>query len=142
MYTTCVMRAPWAKPRPGGQHLPRDLPHRQVAAQPHGPGEAEGAAEAAADLGGEAQGEAVLVGHEHGLDAGAVGEAEHELLAAVLRGCGPLQLGHPDLGALGQSLPEVARQVGHRREVGHAPPKDPAGELAAAIARRAEGFRQ
>src|SRR5262249_3846026 len=49
-----------------------------------------------------------------------------------------LQLGNADVGALGQALAQLPREVRHPREIGHTLPVDPLGDLPPAIGRRSE----
>src|SRR5439155_10944709 len=114
----------------------------EVALEPHGAREAEGAPEAATDLGRYAEGEALAVGHEHRLDTGPIGEAEDELLAAVLRRRPSLDRRHLDRCAFRERLPELAREVSHAGEIRHSLAVDPVGDLAPAIARRAQRLDQ
>ena len=115
------------------RQLADDLSRRQVANEAHGPGEAERAGEAASDLDGEAEGEPVPVGHEDGVDPGAVGQAKDELLAAVPGRDDALDLGNLGESLLRQPRPELLREVRHGLEVIDALLEEPDGQLATAV---------
>jgi hypothetical protein len=66
------------------QHLAEHLGRREIARESHRSREAERARIAAADLGRQAERDPSLVRHEHARHAAPIGEAKHELAAAVL----------------------------------------------------------
>ena len=135
-----------ARARPQGlacrQHLPHDLTRGQVALEPHGAREAEGAAETAAHLRRHAEGEPVFVGHEDRLDAGAILEPEDELLAAIQRWSPPLDLRQGHLCLLAEGPPELEWQIGHGPDVRGALGIEPGGDLAPPVARGAQRLTQ
>ena len=124
------------------EELADDLPGRQVAIEPHRPGQAERALETAADLGRKAEGHPVVVRHQHRADASAVVETEHELPAAVPGLVHALDLRQPEGHPVRQRGAELPRQIGHPVEIAHSFPIDPRRELSAAIPGRAELDRE
>jgi hypothetical protein len=111
-------------------HLPDDLARGQVADQTHPAGEAERARHRAADLRRDAEGHRRRVGDEDRLDVLAVGEAKEKLLGAVHRRLPLSQRGRGQRELVREGGSKIARQVGHRRDVGDAAAVDPAEDLA------------
>ena len=116
-------------------HLADDFAGREVADQPHLAGQAERAGHRAADLRRDAEGHRRRVGDEHRLDLAAVGEAQQELLGAVGRSSrDATSAGVVSVNSAASARAQLARQVGHRRDVGDAAAVDPAEDLARAEA--------
>ena len=120
-----------------GEHadLADDFAGGQIPDEPHLAGQAERARHRAADLGRDAEGHRRRVGDEHRLDLAAVGEPQQELLGAVdrslaLRRCA----GVVSANSSRERGAQLARQVGHRVDVGDAAAVDPAEDLARAEA--------
>ena len=100
-----------------GQHLGHDLARREVAARAPVAGDAEGAGERAAGLAGDAEGVAPLVGDVHGFDGGAVVQAEEIFARAVRRLVARGHRRQADAEALGETAPQLLREVGQVRKV-------------------------
>ena len=126
----------------GEQHLVQHLRRRQVPDLAGDGGGAEGAPHPAPHLGGDAHGVAVVVLHQHGLDAVAVRQ-----LPQVFHG--PVQLGHLLPGHLGdgedaglpQLLPQGLGEVGHLVK-GRGSPVEPGEHLLAPEGRLPQGLEE
>ena len=124
----------------GKQHLIQHLRGPQAAHQSPLGGGAEGAAHGAAHLAGDTYGIAVMVAHENGLHAVAVGQPPQ-----VLDGSVPLRLlpadhgGGRDFVPLRQLRPQILGQVGHILK-GGGPPVEPGVDLSGAEGRLAQSL--
>ena len=126
----------------GEQHLVQHLRRGQVPDLAGDGGGTEGAPHSAPHLGGDAHGVAVVVLHEHCLDAVAVGQ-----LPEVFDG--PVQPGHLLAGHLGggdetgllQLFPQGLGEIGHPIEVRH-PPVEPGEHLPAPEGRLPQGLEE
>jgi hypothetical protein len=101
-----------------------------MAHQPHLPRQAEGARHGAADLGRDAQRHRRRVRDEHRFDRAAVPEPEQELFGSVLRPVAVDDDRRADRELLRQHEAQVAREVGHRRDIRHTEVIHPAEDLA------------
>ena len=119
----------------GEPHLADDLVGGEVAVEALLRGRAERAVERAAHLRGDAERAAVGLRDEHHLEGLHAVGAQQPLAGAVGRVVARDDLRRADHGALGELRAEIAREVGHRREVALHALVHPVHELA-----RAEGL--
>ena len=113
----------------GGVNFGADLPRLEVAHPARLGRGAEAAAHPAAHLGGHADRVAVVVAHDDGLDAVAVGHPQQVLHGAVLGLLPPLDDGRGDVKCLLELCQQGFGLVGHGRKVGHELLVDPVENL-------------
>ena len=122
--------------------LTDDLARRQVAHEPHLAGQTERARHRAANLRGDTEGHPRSVWNIDALDRAAVIESEQELLCAVNRLLTMHQRRRRERKVRHQIGAELARQVGHRLDIGYAAAIHPAKELTGAEAFEAVRFEK